>query len=284
MEMMKGMVVDALVELFSPRCVYERSDVTVRRQEGLLTMPTGVLYGKEPAGLVLVHEHGLKFFIDVVRGQKTGFFLDQRENRQALQRYVSKKKILNLFSYSGGFSCYALAGGAEHVTSVDISAGAIELCEKNIVENGFSALKYENVVADVFEYLKTTQPGSFDVVIVDPPAFVKSRKDLQSALKAYSRLNEQAMRLVVPGGILVTSSCSGHVTPEMFKQSLFQAALKAGRVDGGHLDAARFAGEVRNIRSEFTPRIIEQRGQPFDHPVSIYFPEGEYLKFFVLEC
>ena len=269
MDRLKEMVVEALVNVFKPACIYERSDVPARRQDGLEDLPTGVLYGKLEgiaeggfASLVGVKENGLKFLVDIAGGQKTGFFLDQRENRKAVMQYVKGKTVLNLFCYSGGFSAYALAAGASHVTGVDISREASELSDINLRLNDFSSSLFENVTADVFKYLeKALSEGlKFDVVIVDPPAFVKSQKNIDQALKAYSRLNEMALRVLADNGVLVTSSCSYYVTPQLFKGSLFQAVLHAKK------DLS----------------IIETKSQPADHPVRLYFPEGEYLKFFVL--
>lgn len=299
MDKLRSLAVEALVKVFKPRIIYERSDVAVRRQDGLNDMPTGVLYGEMPqngsagsedgsglpqnhsGALTQICENGVKFLVDFVRGQKTGFFLDQRENRAAIDRYVQSAgtaggaRVLNLFCYSGGFSCYALKAGASHVTSVDISKEAIDLCQKNIYLNGFVPDRHTEVCGDVFDYLEKFKAGTraqkFDVVIVDPPAFVKSQKNLKQALKAYSRLNELALGVLREGGILVSSSCSSYVTPEMFKGALFQAALRVRTGSGGSTGSGVPADLV----------ILEQKTQPFDHPLRLYFPEGEYLKFFV---
>ncbi len=265
MEHLKALVVDSLIAIFKPKAIYERSDVNVRKQDGLTTMPQGLLYGKLPKvakGRIEIEEHGVKFLVDVVEGQKTGFFLDQRENRLALQKYVSGKKVLNLFAYTGGFSCYALAAGAESVVSVDISVEASKLCDENVALNRFKKGTHKSVTSDVFAYLDKAfdKKEVFDVVIVDPPAFVKSQKDLETALKAYTLLNAQALKVLRKGGLLVSSSCSSYVTPELFQKALFQAAMRGGN------DLI----------------ILEQRSQPFDHPLRLFFPEGQYLKFFVL--
>lgn len=262
MDKLKGVVTEALVEVLKPRFVYERSDVSARKQDGLNDMPRGVLYGEYDGGLVEVKENGVKFMVDVAGGQKTGFFLDQRENRAAAAKYAGGKKVLNLFSYSGGFSVYALRGGASHVTSVDASAEATELCGKNMELNGFAPDMHTEVTADVFAFLdKAIAAGEkYDLVIVDPPAFVKSQKSVNNALRAYSRLNKMAMDVLAEKGTLISSSCSHYVSPEMFKSALFQAALHARR----------------------DLRVVETKAQPADHPVRLFFPEGEYLKFFVL--
>ncbi len=263
MEMWKDVIVKVLEDLFEPKGIYERSDSGARHQDGLPGNSVGLLSGKWPDDGVKINEYGVKFLVDCVNGQKTGFFLDQRENRAALEKYVRDKKVLNLFSYSGGFSCVALAHGAKKVTSVDSSASAVEMCKNNMKLNGFSSKVHEEVVADVFEYLDEAYSNGvfFDVVIVDPPAFVKSKKSLENALKAYAKLNEKALRVLGPEGILVSSSCSSYVTPELFQQALFQAALRTGD----------------NLV------LLEQKTQPFDHPNTLFFPEGEYLKFFVLQ-
>lgn len=274
MEKLKPLMVAALIKVFQPDFIYERSDVEVRKKEGLKTMPVGILYGKAPCEVsdsyseqalcfLKIQEHGLKFWIDMANGQKTGFFLDQHENRLAIRPYVKEKRVLNLFCYSGGFSCHALAGGASKVVSVDISSEAMELCKNNVELNGFAPEFHQGEVTDCFVYLeKLQQRGEkFDVVIVDPPAFVKSKSSLQKALKAYTRLNMMALKVLHGNGILVSSSCSSYVTPEMFRGMLFQAALRA------KTDLA----------------IVEQRSQPFDHPLNIYFPEGEYLKFMITQ-
>lgn len=263
MEKLKSYVVDALVKVLKPKAVYERSDVGVRRQEGLDTLPKRLLYGDFDGKPVEVKENGIKFLVDVVNGQKTGFFLDQRDNRSATARYARGKKVLNLFSYTGGFSCYALGADAEHVTDVDASHEATNFCNDNVKLNGFDEAKHTAVVSDVFRFLeKTIADGvKYDLVIVDPPAFAKSQKDLKNALKAYAKVNEQALKVLASKGMLMSSSCSSHVTPIMFRQAIFQAAL----------------------RTNDDLVVVEQRTQPFDHPNTIYFPEGEYLKFLILQ-
>ncbi len=262
MEWLKPLVVKAFIQLFHPDFIYERSDVDVRRKEGLSTFPKGLLYGKLPSSLI-IEEAGLKFLVDIENGQKTGFFLDQRDNRAALRPYVKGKKVLNLFCYSGGFSCHALAALADKVISVDISSEAMALVEDNIQLNKLEEKKHEAVIADVFDYLENAKKlgETFDVVIVDPPAFVKSRASLQNALQAYVRLNAAALQVLKKGGMLISSSCSSYVSPELFRGVLFQAALR--------------------VKTDLT--IVEQHSQPFDHPLSVYFPEGEYLKFFIAQ-
>lgn len=206
-----------------------------------------------------VLENGHRFLIDWEEGQKTGFFIDQRENRRRLGELAHGKKVLNTFSYTGGFSIYALANGATKAVSVDISQAAVDLADENARLNGF-ADRHESFAGDVFEYLQAEGDG-FDVIVLDPPAFSKSRRTTHKAVQAYKRLNALAMKKIKPGGIIFTFSCSQHVDPKLFEDTLRAAAITTGK----------------NIR------ILERLVQPADHPVSIYHPEGEYLKGMVLE-
>ncbi|MBP8722465.1 MAG: class I SAM-dependent rRNA methyltransferase, partial [Tidjanibacter sp.] len=217
------------------------------------------LYGGDGTTERIVTENGNRFHVDCGAGQKTGFFLDQRENRELVRRYSSGRAVLNTFSYTGGFSVYALAGGAERVVSVDSSAGAVRLAERNVALNFGDGAPHEGVAVDAFDYLKEMD-GSFDLVILDPPAFAKHHKVLGNAMKGYMRLNARALSQIAPGGILFTFSCSQAVSRELFRTAVFTAAAVAGR----------------NVR------ILHQLTQPADHPVNIYHPEGEYLKGLVL--
>lgn len=261
MDTLRPTIVDALVKVLQPTGIYERSDLDVRKKEGLKTFPTGLLYGQEPPKEHTIQEHGLTYLVDIPRGQKTGFFLDQRENRLAVRGYVRDKNVLNLFSYSGGFSVSALAGGAKKVTSVDISESALELARKNFTLNNFQPDDHEFVAGDVFAFLEKMAQNKqkYDLIVVDPPAFVKNQDSLSHGTNAYIKLNAQAMKLLSDDGILVSSSCSSHVSLELFRMILFKAALAAGR--------------------ELI--LLEQKNQPADHPLNINFPEGEYLKFAV---
>jgi len=261
MDKLRSLVVTALVKVLSPKGIFERSDLEVRKKDGLNSFPVGVLYGQEPPQAYEILENGLKYFVDIVTGQKTGFFLDQRDNRMALCKYVSEKNVLNLFSYSGGFSVSALAGGAQKVTSVDISAAALQLARKNFELNGFDAADHVFAAQDAFYFLaEAVKKGyRYDVIVVDPPAFVKNKDSLNHGTNAYIKLNAKVLELLGDDGILVSSSCSSHVTPELFRTILFKAALQSKR--------------------ELV--ILEQKNQPPDHPLNINFPEGEYLKFFV---
>jgi 23S rRNA (cytosine1962-C5)-methyltransferase len=212
------------------------------------------------SSIVEVRENGFRFYIDVSTGQKTGFFIDQRDNRQLLTHYTAGKDVLNMFCYTGGFSVYALGGGAVRVDSVDSSAQAIELTEKNIAENEMNDGRHKAICTDAFGFLNDIG-GAYDVIILDPPAFAKHQDALNNALQGYKRMNAKAIEQVRPGGIIFTFSCSQVVTKENFRKSVFAAAANTGR----HV------------------RILHQLTQPPDHPVSIYHPEGEYLKGLVLQ-
>ena len=207
-------------------------------------------------------ENGLEFRIDWLRGQKTGFFIDQRENRALVERYAKGKEVLNMFCYTGGFSLYALRGGAKHVDSVDVSQKAIDLVEANVKRNFPQATNHTSVTADAFEYLSAqkAQNRTFDLIILDPPAFAKHRDAVKNALRGYQRINAKAIEMIRPGGILFTFSCSQAVDKEAFRLAVFSAAAQVGR----------------------KVRILHQLHQPQDHPINIYHPEGEYLKGLVL--
>lgn len=206
-----------------------------------------------------VMEHGNTFLVDWEEGQKTGFFLDQRENRRRLADYSKGRKVLNTFCYTGGFSVYALHAGATLVHSVDASAKAIELTRRNMEANGFDQTQHEAFAADTFDFLKDKNEA-YDLVILDPPAFAKHKDSKHQAMKGYQRLNAEAMRAIAPGGILFTFSCSQVVDRQLFYDTIVSAA----------------------IQSEREIKVLEHLGQPADHPVSIYHREGEYLKGLVL--
>ena len=207
-------------------------------------------------------ENGLSFRIDWLRGQKTGFFIDQRENRALVERYAHGKDVLNMFCYTGGFSLYALRGGAKTVDSVDVSQKAIDLVNINVAKNFPDATNHTAVAADAFEYLtaQKAQGRTYDLIILDPPAFAKHRDAVKNALRGYQRINAKAIEMIRPGGILFTFSCSQAVDKEAFRLALFSAAAQVGR----------------------SVRILHQLHQPQDHPINIYHPEGEYLKGLVL--
>ena len=262
-EVWRDTIVRVLVELLQPKGIYERSDVKVRAIEGAAPR-TGLLHGEVPP-LVEITENHLKFLVDLVGGQKTGFFLDQRDKRAALQRYVRDRRVLNCFSYTGGFSIYAGAAGAAHVTSVDVSAKALETARQHVALNQLPGDRFEFVCADVKDYLARLggEPAGsprFDVIILDPPAFVKDRRKVQEGLAGYRRINEMALRLLPPGGILVTCSCSGHINLADFRHMIAEC--------GG--------------RTRRTVQILETHGHGPDHPELAPYPESAYLK--VLIC
>ncbi len=205
-------------------------------------------------------ENGLKFNIDWLRGQKTGFFVDQRDNRSLLEHYSKGRKVLNMFCYTGGFSVYAMRGGAELVHSVDSSEKAITLTDANINLNFPGDARHKSFAEDAFKYLDRMQPGDYDLVILDPPAFAKHRSALRNALRGYQKLNFKAMEKLAPGSLLFTFSCSQAVSREQFRLAVFSAAAQCRK----------------------KIRILHQLTQPADHPVNIYHPEGEYLKGLVL--
>lgn len=253
-------ICEALRTVYGDRlaAVYDKSAQTLpyKAETGAVD---GYLYGGGASTERIVTEHGNRFHVDWGVGQKTGFFLDQRENRALVGHYSAGRTVLNTFSYTGGFSVYALAGGAREVVSVDSSATAVALAVRNAELNFGPDVHHEGVASDVFDYLKTTDK-QFDLIILDPPAFAKHHKVLGNATKGYTRLNARALSQIAPGGILFTFSCSQAVSRELFRTTVFTAATIAGR----------------------RVRILHQLTQPADHPVNIYHPEGEYLKGLVL--
>ncbi len=256
MEAWKDNIVKALKKVVKPKGIYERSDVRTRGIEGA-EKQVGLLYGKVPER-IKISENGYKFWVDVIGGQKTGFFLDQRDKRQALTKYVDKKSVLNCFSYSGGFSVYALGAGAKHAVSVDASESALELAVENVRLNKMDVKKCEFVCADVKQYLFNAQEEKkkFDVIILDPPAFVKDRHKVKEGLMGYKKINEMALRILDPEGILVSASCSAHVTLSDFRYMLSESAGRSRR----------------------TLQILETYTHGIDHPELVSFTEGEYLK------
>ena len=256
-EFFKEAIADVLNNLFKLKGIYERSDVDVREKEGLKPIKE-LLIGKEPEELVEIIENGLKFLVDVKEGHKTGFYLDQRDNRKLVAEFAKGKIVLNCFSYTGGFSVYAMAFGAEKVTQIESSLSALEIANKNIEMNGLNISNIENINGDVFEVLRKfrDERRTFDLIILDPPKFAESASQIQKAGRGYKDINLLAIKLLNPGGILITFSCSGHVSKELFQKIVSDAALDSGR-------------EVK---------IIKQLSQSADHPVSLNFPEGLYLK------
>lgn len=256
-EFFKETLVEILDNTFKPTGIYERSDVEVRTREGL--QPTlGLLKGTEPDELIEVKENGFKFLIDIKNGHKTGFYLDQRDNRALLSEFSKGKNVLNCFSYTGGFSVYALAAGADKVTQVEASSSAIGLSHKNSELNNLNSSSVEDINGDVFEVLRKfrDERKTFNLIILDPPKFTESSSQIQKASRGYKDINLLALKLLNPGGILFTFSCSGHITQELFQKIIAGAALDSGR----------------------DVKIIRQLTQSSDHPVSLNFPEGLYLK------
>ena len=253
-------IAEALREVYGERlaAVYDKSSQTVPYKAGLNAVD-GYLMGKVAAPTQEVSENGHRVLVNWEEGQKTGFFLDQRCNRELVERYAAGRTVLNTFCYTGGFSVYAAAGGAKEVCSVDASERAVQLADENMRLNFGDSFPHTTLACDAVEYLK--QIGDrYDLIILDPPAFAKHHKVLGNAMQGYKRLNARALSQIRPGGILFTFSCSQAVTKELFRTTVFSAAAIAGR----------------NVR------ILHQLAQPADHPINIYHPEGEYLKGLVL--
>lgn len=238
------------------KAVYDKSEGTIPFKSGI-EPKNEYLYGGADSSVAL--ENGLKFNVDWLKGQKTGFFIDQRENRNLLEQYAKGRSVLNMFCYTGGFSFYAMRGGADLVHSVDSSARAIEITKENVELNFPGDTRHEAFAEDAFKYLDKSA-GKYDLIVLDPPAFAKHKKVLGNALKGYRRLNTIGFEQIRKGGIVFTFSCSQAVSKEDFRKAVFEAAVSAGR----------------------TVRILHQLTQPADHPVNIYHPEGEYLKGLVL--
>jgi len=255
----KRQICEALRSIYGPslRAVYDKSSGTAPFKAGL-ELVDGYLYQAEgfSADEQTVLENGNRFLVNWKEGQKTGFFLDQRENRALVGRYAAGKSVLNLFCYTGGFSVYALNAGAAHVDSVDCSARAMDLVARNVALNGFGEDRHTGYCTDALDFLREVPEGKYDLMIVDPPAFAKHRGALQNALRAYQRLNAAAIGKVAPGGLVFTFSCSQVVDKEAFALAVFSAAAQTGR----------------------SVRIMARLTQPGDHAVNIYHPEGEYLK------
>lgn len=258
MHVCREQICKALVEVMGDRIknVYYKSETTLPFKAEL-GQENGFIYGHTDNNTAV--ENSLSFHVDWLKGQKTGFFVDQRENRSLLEHYAKGKSVLNMFCYTGGFSVYAMRGGANIVHSVDSSAKAIELTNHNVAMNFSNDNRHEAFCEDAFKYLDDNDK-KYDLIVLDPPAFAKHRMALHNALKGYIRLNIKGLQRIKPGGILFTFSCSQAVSKENFRNAVFTAAAQAGR----------------NVR------ILHQLHQPADHPVNIYHPEGEYLKGLVL--
>lgn len=254
MEKYKGMICDALMELLHPDGIYERGDVPVRELEGLPQV-TGVLRGQVP-DKVMIEENGVKFWVDVKNGQKTGFFLDQKENRSAIAPFVKGAEVLDCFTHTGSFALHAARFGARHVTGVDISEFACQCARENAALNGFDQVDF--VAANAFDFLKEqcAAGAQYDVVILDPPAFTKTRHNLEAAQRGYKEINLRGLKLLKNGGYLVTCSCSQHMLPGAFRDVVLSAAQDA---------------RVRLFQ-------VEYRTQGRDHPILPAAPETQYLK------
>ena len=256
-EKRKKFIVENLAELTGIKNIFERSDVDVRQLENL-PESSGLLMGKEPPAEIEIIENGMRFLVDIRHGHKTGFYLDQRDNRDALRRYVKDKRVLNCFSYTGGFSVSCLAAGASQVVSIDSSADVLELGKRNLALNELPEENAEWICADVFQELRAMRDRreSFDVIILDPPKFAPTAAQVRSAARGYKDINLLAFKLLNPGGILATFSCSGGVDRALFQKIVADAALDAG----------------------VEAQILEYMSQAADHPIALNFPEGEYLK------
>lgn len=251
-------IAKALVDVMGDKltAIYDKSESTLP-YKAAIEPHNGYLYGKAENFIAL--ENGLKFNVDWLEGQKTGFFIDQRENRSLLEKYAGGKNVLNMFCYTGGFSFYAMRGGARSVHSVDVSTRAIELTQQNVELNFPGDSRHEAFAEEAFHFLEHSR-DKYDLIILDPPAFAKHQNVLNNAIQGYKKLNRKGIEVIKPGGILFTFSCSQVMTKDLFRQTVFTAAANTGR----------------------KVRILHQLTQPADHPISIYHPEGEYLKGLVL--
>ncbi|MCP5100932.1 MAG: class I SAM-dependent rRNA methyltransferase [Chloroflexi bacterium] len=255
----KQMLANLLAEICQPKGIVERSDASVRGKEGL-PKTSGLLWGEAPPDELTISENGLKFGVNLLKGHKTGYYLDQRSNRTAVCRpeFVQGKSILNVFAYTGGFGIYAIANGAESVIHIDSSVNVLEQAERNVALNGWKRPSDEYLAGDAFEILRhyRDEQMQFDMIILDPPKFAHSKRDINRATRGYKDLNWLAMRLLKPGGLLATFSCSGLISADLFQKVVFGAAIDA----------------ERNVQ------IIHTLGQAPDHPVLLSFPESAYLK------
>ncbi|MGA2404021.1 MAG: class I SAM-dependent rRNA methyltransferase [Syntrophobacteraceae bacterium] len=259
MARMEEQVRELLVDLFRPAALVFRNDTPPRALEGL-ALEKGVAYGSV-TGDIPVSIDGIRHLVDTLGGQKTGMYLDQRDNRRAARQWMQGKRVLDLFCYNGAWGLSALAGGAAEVTGVDQSLDAVDQARRNADLNGFGD-RSSFVAADVFDYLKRTARASFDVIVLDPPAFAKTRAAVAEARKGYTDINRRALLALKPGGILITCSCSYHMSEELFREVL----ISAGQASGRKL------------------RLLQVRGQALDHPALLAMPETRYLKCFVVQA
>ena len=256
-EAWKHVIAEVLLEVIPAKGVYERSDVDVRKKEGLATV-VGVLQGEAPPAFIDISEEGRHYRVDVINGHKTGFYLDQRDNRSMLQHYAAGKTVLNCFSYTGGFSIAALHGGATHATNIDASQPALDIAAQTAALNGFAPERMDNICGDVFKLLREyrNEGRQFDIVVLDPPKFAENRNQLEKAARGYKDINLLGFKLLKPNGLLFTYSCSGLMESNLFQKIVADAAVDAG------CDA----------------RILRKLDQATDHPTRLAFPEGYYLK------
>ena len=263
-ERWKAELTAAIGELAAPRGIYERSDADVREKEGL-PVSVGPLMGDAPPPLVEIREGECRFWVDVVHGHKTGFYLDQRENRRVAGQVAAGREVLNCFAYTGGFGVWALLGGAARVTNIETAAVALDIARRNLELNDLDASRAELVEGDVFQVLRRYRDArrQFDLIVLDPPKFAESRVQIEGASRGYKDINLLAFKLLRPGGLLFTFSCSGVITPDLFQKIVAGAALDAGVYGGG---------------KDLGARIIGRLGAAPDHPVGLNFPEGDYLK------
>ncbi|MGV7093842.1 23S rRNA (cytosine(1962)-C(5))-methyltransferase RlmI [Siccibacter turicensis] len=258
-EYQRPALLSALGNLYPECAIYDRSDVAVRKKEGM-ELTQGPVSGELPPDLLPIEEHGMKLLVDIKAGHKTGYYLDQRDSRFATRRYVKDKRVLNCFSYTGGFAVSALMGGCREVVSVDTSQEALDIARKNVELNQLNLSKADFVRDDVFKLLRKYRDAgeTFDVIIMDPPKFVENKNQLMGACRGYKDINMLAIQLLNPGGVLMTFSCSGLMTTDLFQKIIADAAVDAGR----------------------DVQFIEQFRQAADHPVIAPYPEGLYLKGF----
>jgi len=254
MERSKELLTDLLINHFHPQSIYERSDVATRKEEGLPEV-TGLIYGEDVPDRIEIEEYGCRFRVNVKRGQKTGFYLDQRENRFGLRGLSQGKKVLDCFCYTGAFSAHAGLGGAKEITLIDSSEEALSTAEEHFDLNHLGKIPCQLIRGDAFEVLRSLEP-EYDIVILDPPPFAKKKSHLSSASRGYKDLNLQAFSLLKKEGLLFTFSCSHHVSWDLFQKIVFSAAVDAGK----------------------RVQLLGRKGHPIDHPINLCHPEGEYLK------
>ena len=257
MERLKDLLLEILINDFNPKSIYERSDASTRREEGL-PQTSGPLFGKEILDPIEIEEYGCRFKVDVKRGQKTGFYLDQRENRLLLKELSLGKKILDCFCYTGAFSIHGGMEGAKEVTLIDSSEEALDMAKEHFSLNDLHKVPYQLIRGDAFEVLRTLEPN-YDIIILDPPPFAKKKGHLPSASRGYKDLNLLAFRLLKKEGLLFTFSCSHYISWDLFQKIVFSSAVDAGK----------------------RIQLLSKKGHPIDHPICLSHPEGEYLKGFL---